>query len=136
VSTASRRRRHGDDGSRPSFFHGGQEALECQENGRQIVVNRGPPFFLACRFKWSRLTDCAARFRDQDIHRSEVVLNLVSHPLDIVVLRPLGRDSYGSCADLLDLRAHEIERRLVPAMSGDARSMAGEHASDRCAYAA
>src|ERR1035441_7434525 len=79
----------------PVGFHAGQKALEGQESRQEVAVDRSAPSLLWDLLEWGGRSEAAARVGDEDVGRTEAVLDLVSHRLDVLEARDVADHRYG-----------------------------------------
>jgi len=131
VWAARSRRRHGDDVPASTLFHARQEALDRQERGGQVGVDRCAPGLLTDLLDRAGPACAATGVRDQDVNRAVDLLDSISHPFDLVVTREIGDDRHDPCACCLDLAADGLNGVGVAAVHDDARSFVCEERRDR-----
>jgi hypothetical protein len=109
-----------------------QDALDGQKRRREISVDRRAPVLFAHLFERSRRR-CRepAGVCDEDVDRSQVILDLAAHRIDLGELRDVAENSNGTSSRALDVGSDGRERALVPAVDGDSGATRGERPRDR-----
>ena len=127
---------HGHDRAAPARLHAGQEALEGEEGGREVHVDRAAPVVLAQLLGGARPHRAAARVGHEHVDRAEPRLHLLAHALDRVQAREVGRDRRRRAAAVGDARADGLERVAVAPVDRHARALLREERRDGRADAA
>lgn len=113
------------------LLHARQQALDREECGGEVAVDRGAPALLADLLERARRHRIAAGVGDEDVDGAELFLDAPPHCLDLSGPGDVGGDLNCLASRAPDLVLHRGERRGIPPVDRDPRAGGGETLRDR-----